>query len=280
MRPLKKPALSASAVFRQCTEGVQSTDLRRRLKLAVPDVASASAQFGLAAQNQRLHTLASATRVGKVTADEMIWVYDQRMVKKKSRGRDVYELLLGAPAHGRCPLCGVGIAYTLDHHLPKTGYPALAVAPLNLVPACRDCNMGKSTAAPTTSGEETLHPYYDDVTAERWIEARVGQGPPVHLQFYVAHPPNSDGLTAARVKRHFDIFGLGRVYGSNASEHLAEIRFTMSELHRLAGHSVVAEDLRSRMHSSECHDLNSWMSAGYRALSADPWYCNGGFDHF
>lgn len=280
MRPLSKPTLSAPAVFRQCTDHVQNVDLRLRLRQSLPAVTAASAQFDMAAQTQRLHTIPLTANVGRVSTDEMVKVYDLRMAKKKSRGRPVYDQLLAAPAYGRCPLCGVGAASTLDHHLPKKDYPALAVAPFNLVPACRDCNTGKRTITPTTSEEETLHPYYDDVTTERWIEALVRQGPPVHLEFYVANPPGSDALTAARVRSHFAVFNLGKVYGANASEHLAEIRYAMTEIHHHAGASAVEKDLDSRARSSECHDLNSWKSAGYRALASDSWYCNGGFDNF
>ena len=40
----------------------------------------------------------------------------------------------------KCPFCGIGTVSTLDHYLPKSKYPALAITPKNMIPACRDCN--------------------------------------------------------------------------------------------------------------------------------------------
>lgn len=45
---------------------------------------------------------------------------------------------------GKCPICGIGQASTLDHYLAKTIYPTYAVTPYNLVPVCKDCNFAKS----------------------------------------------------------------------------------------------------------------------------------------
>ncbi|MFJ9642166.1 hypothetical protein [Streptomyces sp. NPDC101206] len=70
-------------------------------------------------------------------------------------------------------LCGHGIADTLNHQLPKIVYPLLAVAPLNLVPACRGCNSHRSELAPRTAEEQTLHPYCDDLGDHVWLTARV-----------------------------------------------------------------------------------------------------------
>ena len=52
---------------------------------------------------------------------------------------------------------------------PKSHYPALAVVPINLVPACRDCNNAKKTQVPSLPNDIFLHPYYDNVEGEKWL---------------------------------------------------------------------------------------------------------------
>jgi hypothetical protein len=71
-----------------------------------------------------------------------------------------------------CPMCGSMHSGTLDHVLDKDGYPAFAIFGLNLVPACK-CNSLRGTALiGPNPGERILHPYFDDVLAERILAAR------------------------------------------------------------------------------------------------------------
>ncbi|WP_053161421.1 HNH endonuclease [Streptomyces caatingaensis] len=78
---------------------------------------------------------------------------------QRARGRR----LVGLFANELCPLCGISKVTTIDHQLLKGRYPLLAVVPVNLVPACRDCNTGKGEEAPATAEDQPLHPYYDDL---------------------------------------------------------------------------------------------------------------------
>lgn len=59
-----------------------------------------------------------------------------------------------------CPVCGIGPADELDHHLPRSAFRPLAIFTHNLVPMCHPCNHAKLAGF----GEaETgfLSPYYD-----------------------------------------------------------------------------------------------------------------------
>src|SRR5690606_34072146 len=106
--------------------------------------------------------------VGRVvSAEEMCSLY-ARMSRPKAAGRRYYNLIRSAPLHGQCPLCGHRQVATLDHYLPKSEFPAFAVLPLNLIPACRDCNSAKLARVVLSANEQTLHPYYDDVDGEQW----------------------------------------------------------------------------------------------------------------
>lgn len=98
--------------------------------------------------------------------------------------------------HLVCPMCGSMHSGTLDHYLPKNGYPIFAVFSKNLVPACK-CNSKRSeTLVGVNPGERVLHPYFDDCLGERLLSARfedLGEVPKVSLALLIpnSHPNHS-----------------------------------------------------------------------------------------
>ncbi len=72
-----------------------------------------------------------------------------------------------------CPMCGSMHCGTLDHYLPKNGYPVFSVFSKNLVPAC-SCNgkRGESLFG-THPDERVLHPYFDQCLDRRLLYARI-----------------------------------------------------------------------------------------------------------
>lgn len=98
--------------------------------------------------------------------------------------------------HLLCPMCGSMHSGTLDHYLPKNGFPIFAVFSKNLVPACKCNSKRKETLLGTNPGERVLHPYFDDCLGERLVRARfedLGAVPKVSLVLMVsnAHPSHS-----------------------------------------------------------------------------------------
>ena len=73
-----------------------------------------------------------------VTSVEMKKVYDEKFAKAETVGRTYYDAIMAQVERGICPICGVRLASTLDHYLPKAKVPTLSVTPSNLIPACRD----------------------------------------------------------------------------------------------------------------------------------------------
>jgi hypothetical protein len=251
--------------------------LKERLTATEPYVVAAAMAFDTAATNAQLHTIPSQTTVGRVTKEEMVYVYDGRMADKESPGRYIYDEIITAPAQGRCPLCGQRNVTTLDHHLPKARFPALAVVPTNLVPSCYDCNIVKRTVMPQTQEEQTLHPYYDDVETDRWLEATVIESHPAALTFEVRPPATWDHVKSSRAVNHFAVFELGSLYSSEAAAMLSDIRYFLVSIYSKAGTEGVRSHLAEMSMSCEMANLNSWRAATYRALSSSQWYCEGGF---
>ena len=74
-----------------------------------------------------------------ITTKEMEKLYEQNFVASKV-GRRIYDSILNSVEDNICPYCSQRLIKTLDHYLPKSIYPYFSVTPINLVPACRDCN--------------------------------------------------------------------------------------------------------------------------------------------
>lgn len=273
MRRVVRPSHDARNVFLLCVSRVRVRARRQLLEAAADDVGSAAAAFETAAASAAYYGLPRSTHVGAIDAAAMGLVYTNRMAKKGAPGRSVYDELLAAPEYGRCPLCGQRVVATLDHYLPKSIYPGLAVAPANLIPACSDCNKAKLILAPTTPETQTLHPYFDEVDHVRWLSARVAGSSPIALRYFVRQTNGLDTITRARLQYHFRTFGLGPLYGSYAAEELANLSHVMTQLRARKGASAVRRHLEEQRDSYYQIQKNSWQSALYRTLANSDLYC-------
>jgi hypothetical protein len=95
--------------------------------------------------------------------------------------------------HLICPMCGSMHSGTLDHYLPKNGFPIFSIFTKNLVPACKCNSKRKETLIGANPGERVLHPYFDDCLHERLVSARfedLGEVPKVSLVLLISntHP--------------------------------------------------------------------------------------------
>lgn len=278
MIKLERPEFDARDVFALCISRVRDAGLKARLTAATADVVRASATYDSLATQIRLHQFARQPVVGGVVSTaEMEAIYTQRMVPRKAPGRDVYDELMASATFGKCPLCGQRDASTLDHHLPKAHYPSLAVTPLNLVPACKDCNKAKLASIPLSSNEEMLHPYFDDIDADRWLYAMVGAGVPAALRFRVEAPSQWNTVLADRVAGHFKTLGLGPLYAAQGADELLNIRHQLQTIFVAGGAETVRDELLARADSARQVRVNSWRVAAYEAFAESDWFCAGGF---
>lgn len=278
MRSLARPGHSARSTYTTCISRVRDAGLAARLSAATTTVVDAAAAFDRVAASGALHQIAPvATVAPDITTKEMGKVYTQRMAKNGAPGRGVYDEIFLSSPQGRCPLCAQRSVATLDHHLPKAHYPALAVAPLNLVPACSDCNKAKLDAVPTCAEEVTLHPYYDDLGDDVWLVARVIETRPTALRFRIAAPASWSSVLATRVTNHFRTLGLAKLYASEAAEELVNIRHQLVTLWASGGVAGVRSELKRRAVSCEVGRQNGWRAAAYQAWYKSNWFCDGGF---
>ncbi|WP_242243345.1 HNH endonuclease [Bacillus cereus group sp. BfR-BA-01309] len=273
MRKLSKPTEKADATYRLCISKVRDEVLKKNLESCATVIVKAADEFEKKVINAQLHTIVPEKIInGLISKEEMNKVYTSRMVPKTSPGRPLYDKLLSAPPHGICPLCGQRIVTTIDHHLPKTEYPALSVVPINLVPSCKDCNTIKLDGIPSSGEEETIHPYFDNIEDDRWLYAEITRNNPITLIFKVCPPDHWDKLLSKRVENHFETFKLAPLYSAHAAVELQNMRYMLTSLFEQAGSESVCSTLESLATSREMQHKNSWQSAMYRTLADSQWF--------
>jgi len=279
MRVIDKPDVDPKDVFLTCISRVRNADLKDRLSSVADNVNEAAAEFDQNGMNKNFYRLNEHDNIaGIVTKNEMEKVYTNRMAKVGTPGRPFYEKLKASAPHAICPLCGHRTVSTLDHYLPKAHFPSLAVVPFNLVPACSDCNKLKLSVVPKNTEEQTLHPYYDDATSDQWLFSEVVEDTPVSIRFFVKDVNDWSDALNARIKAHFNIYGLGSLYTSQAGTELANIRSQLNNILVKSNAENVREHLLESFQSRNNNHRNSWQTAMYKAMADNEWFCNGGFN--
>lgn len=280
MRTLPRPAMGVRAVMCASVGNIQDQNLSQKLLSVVELLVSREGQYEGQGSVGALYQLPTSDSVGgQVTTAEMKWMYETKMARDGQPGRPFYDLIRASAPNGICPTCAQRTVSTLDHYLPKSAYPDFAITPLNLFPSCADCNKIKLTHQANTPGDQTLHPYFDDVEDAIWLVANVIQTVPPAAMFAVAPPHHWPLIKQQRVTTHFNILGLAALYGANAAQELTQIASRLSRIADTAGPDGVREHLQEEAVSRRVPAKNSWQAALYSALAQSEWFWTGGHRH-
>lgn len=273
MKKLEKPNITHMMLLEACTSNINNVDLRQRILEELEFFKMSSKEYNEKGLLGELSEIRMQDNVnGRISKDEMKFLYS-KMVAKGQPGRDFYDIILHKSKV--CPVCGFGKSRTLDHYLPKAIYPAYAIDPLNLIPCCRDCNFEKRSDIPQ-KGKETLHPYYDVVSDERWLYAEVAYNEGLAFIFDVKKPQNWTIDKFSKVSYHFYVFELFELYSTLASQEISDQAFHLKELFELGGSEAIKEQLMGFHISAQKQNINHWKSAMYEALANNDWFCSNG----
>ncbi|MBB5143712.1 HNH endonuclease [Desulfovibrio intestinalis] len=243
------PQYTNANVLSLCEQGIHNTNhLHGRFHACHERLLELGEEYISCAEQEDLYTLNAfpvgvipePPVVGTLTKNECEKLYTHYFAKNNKPARIVYDTLLAAAA-GKCPYCcGIGNPSNLDHYLPKTHYPQFSILPLNLVPACRDCNMGsKANSYAMTRGAQVFHPYFDDdcYTTEQWLFAQYIAGKdsnPSVIDYNVIPPAHWNRDQKQRVEMHFKTFNLrlrfSRVASSCLNDYLSQIKRLYSHI--------------------------------------------------
>lgn len=270
---INKPDLQIKDVFKQCISKVKNEDLKKKLEACVEELQIDETVYDKMAIANELHSLPRKNIIGKnISNEEMKKIYTNRMVPRKSPGREFYDQILSIT--NICPFCSTRIVSTLDHYLPKNEYSSLVVTPINLVPSCSDCNKIKSDKIPESAEELTLHPYYDDINDETWLYAKIVQDEEPLFDFYVEPPRTWDLILQSRIQYHFEVYQLRKLYGVHAVQEFNGIKKYIHKLYNQGGENEVKSYLNNIEQSLRAGNSYLWKYAMYKALAEDEWFIN------
>ncbi|MEW2180910.1 HNH endonuclease signature motif containing protein [Streptomyces sp. NPDC005406] len=283
MWPLDPPAFSARSTWEACTklsrDTVGNDGLGTKLRAAAGTAEEAAETFRAAAQSRTLHNLQDHRfKIDGIPAKRVAdIVYGSGMIK--GPGRDVYDALMDAPEDELCPLCRHSDVTQLDHVMPKATFPALCVAPENLVPVCSSCNHIKNDRAPKNAEDVLLHPYFEHAGTATWLDAELATSAldAGRLTYFVNPPPDWDGTFTARLRRQFTFLELGRRYSVKANQTLKGIHHHLVAQLRSGREAAVRTHLTDMATSHLAADPNGWAGVAYRTWAANDEFCQGRF---
>jgi len=284
MRRIPGPVTTATEIYDACIAEMTDESLKKRFiknRKYFIDQDDFYKQHGLSCT---LYTIPATKHKRKedpiITADitksEATTLYSHYMLRT-NMGRKIYDHILISTKED-CPFCGgIGRAKTIDHYLPKSKFPQLSILPLNLIPACRDCNTGKLTALAKSAGEQALHPFIDDdcFFNEQWISASINKDKPVGVEFHASPPQNWHKTKKERVINHFKNFEIAQIYNRPASQEISTLIYlrgkNMSNLDK--------QNFSDHLHcvSETIAYVNDWKKIMYKTLAADDWFCSQDF---
>jgi len=268
------PLDDAEEVFASSAVHTRDRLLRDALMGQREHVADRAAEYLAFAADAELFMMQTVAPVG-VTGTSLAAVYDRVLVR--GAGRELYDRIRASTRFGRCPLCGQRDVKTVDHYLPQTAFPELAVFPANLVPSCSDCNHVKRAYQARTANDQLFHPYFDDWNGMRLLSARLEIGENVVTRFRIRGSDNLDAAIRARAGRHFDTLGLAQLYAQEAATELVARKGTFRSAYD-DGEESLREELEIAASGWARINLNGWQAALYRALARSAPFIAGGFE--
>lgn len=279
MQYLTKPPFPARQIFEACANNIEDEGLAARLRSVSSLISSVENQYDLLGSSATLFLLKETSSVGgSVSTAEMEALYKGTFSRKGSKLRVFYDWLRASAPNQICPLCGQRVVKTLDHYLAKSKHPSLAVMPLNLIPACSDCNKLKLARQPKDQGDQTFHPYFDNLEDEIWLEASIEETTPPTIIFSAVAPTDWDPIKKQRLATHFSTYELGMLYGAQAGAELVSARYSYTDAVGARGSTGLKSDLQIEADSLTKAVPNYWRAALYRALAKSAWFCEIGYE--
>lgn len=276
--------LTFDELFDACLSSVRSTDKKADLAASRQYLRACDKIFQLHAHLSLLELMTEATphRGCAASKADLIDLYEQKFVKNAA-GRAFYKRLRGQAPHDTCLLCHHNPVKTLDHYLPKDVFPSLSIAPKNLIPSCRDCNMDKGVERPTSAETLTLHPEYDRSMYSRdWLEATLD---PVDLCIRFDASRHLTPKHRNRVRHHLKTHDIHTTYATHAGRETVMIAAQIQNHFANPAPPQIIQMLDDQLQDLEkapalLRPSCAWQIALRRSLRDSPFFVQGGYQQF
>lgn len=214
--------------------------------------------------------------IPRVISDkEMEKVYTNFLVDKPDSskvGRIIYDKILSNTYYNLCPYCSQREVKTVDHYLPKSKFITFAIAPINLLPSCSDCNKSKLDNYTLLEDQMIIHPYFEDLSSEEWLGCKVvGNVWPITFSYFILEIEDNPKLTS-RLNYQFDLFELAKLYADNASREFNNRLRSLIKEYNSNPENKALDFISDNLESYRSENKNSWQTKMFDALSNSSWF--------
>lgn len=277
MKRVREPSYSVSQVLAVCLRHTNNHSLVARANAALNNFTEAELDYRVKASTRELYKIAESPTVSTLLSkDEISFLYN-KLSSSTPETRVLYDHIKGLARGMICPLCNQRTVSTLDHYLAKSLHGALAITPINLVPACKDCNTDSGTRRSTSPGDQTFHPYFDNGDTETWIVATITSESPPAAIFSTSKPANWSDDFYLSAEAHFRDFNLAQLYSAQAGQELVNIYIDIINSPNSEDPYALRQHFLETANRRRFPVRNSWQAALYQAAADSDWLCSGGY---
>ncbi|RZG86161.1 HNH endonuclease [Acinetobacter sp. WCHAc060033] len=180
----------------------------------------------------------------------------------------------------RCCYCNNHKIEVVDHFLPESKYIFLAVNPINLVPACEECNDNKHAYSPSATEPVLVHPYFDFIDHINWLDVRLverveakDENKYIYSFEYFVKEISESSVSIDRIKKTFEELKINNNITFDAQNFFnTELIYDLRDPEELGG--LLDTDLalhfkrKSEKLVTQGYGLNHWKVALYQMLSS------------
>ena len=178
-----------------------------------------------------------------------------------------------------CPYCNYFIREVrqLDHFLPKSIFPSLAITVKNLVPICKDCNELKGDYFSKGNLKQLIHPYYgiDIEEISEFLKCKIIEQDNIGFKFYINKLDEWDSITFENVKFHFEKLKLDELY---LADFQSDFNIVLDDLKgwykEFKDEKIVLKLLKVKVDTYKGKIDMPWRYVGFNSLINNEWFLN------
>lgn len=275
MRKLKTINLKVKKCIETCVSNLRNENNRQKYLDAIPFLSKQENNYIKFAQNGQLNNIVPDEIINSnVTNLDMKKLYKDKFAHKGQPGYELYNQIKSIPANGICPLCGHRQVSTIDHYLPQSSYTSYILTPVNMIPACADCNKNKLDEISNGENENFIHPYFDDIENIPWLDACLKEQDPPCIIYKVSADLDISDTLKQRIEKHFNSLKLSELYSIMAAEVISGLKHQLNRIASAEGANGVQKYLKDLYESYKEYNLNCWQTVAYKTLANSDWFCS------